>query len=617
MAEEQGKTGKGINTGKLATNMQKRLSRAQEKVLQKLGKADETRDTVFEEGVANFHKQMAEGTKLQKDLRAYLAAVKTMHDASKRLQDCLADMYEPEWFGKEEVDTIAEETDILWSDYHDKLVDNSMIAMDTYLAQFPDVKARIAKRDRKMTDYDSARHHFGSLQKGKKQDQAKIAKPMSLVEKAAPGWAQGILSAHQIAQTNLTRNQAEEELGRAQKVFEEINVDLQDELPQLWNSRVGFYVNTFQSMAGYQQRFHKDMGKLNQDLNDVMTKLDEQRLAKKAGKDWKPGPKKSEAGAANHSITPDAAPTTRPAPPGPAPVRPPPSPSPSLTPAPDTQQDIILFDGEALVPDANTTAPSQATTPSQPQAASWDSWEPEPEQAPAAEEPQQNDDKESQESKAGWEEDEPAANQGGWGDDGTGAAPSWDTEGTPQASQAGWDQDVTQTGHSQGGWGDNGAQVGEEAADAATDGQAGWGDAGAQAGWAEDAGAQAGWAEEPAADGQVGWADSGQTGWADSEQSTDTAVAAAALAATTAVTNGSSEVLPTGVIYKVKAMHDYAATDGDELEMKAGDVVLVLAWENPDEQDDGWLMGVKESHWLENKDLLAKGVFPENFTQKL
>ncbi|KAM9397063.1 myc box-dependent-interacting protein 1b isoform 5-T5 [Salvelinus alpinus] len=398
MAEEQGKTGKGINTGKLATNMQKRLSRAQEKVLQKLGKADETRDTAFEEGVANFNKQMAEGTKLQKDLRAYLAAVQTMHDASKRLQDCLADMYEPEWFGKEDVDTIAEETDILWSDYHDKLVDNSMIAMDTYLAQFPDIKARIAKRDRKMTDYDSARHHFGSLQKGKKQDQAKIAK-------------------------------AEEELGRAQKVFEEINVDLQDELPQLWNSRVGFYVNTFQSMAGYQQRFHKDMGKLNQDLNDVMTKLDEQRLA-------------NEAAAANHSVTPDAAP------------------------------------------------------------------KPEPEQPPAAEEPKQND-KESQEVKAGWEEDKPAANQGGWGDDETGAAPSWDTEGTPQASQAGWDQDVTQTGHSQGDWGDNRAQVGKEAADAATDGQAGW----------VDAGAQAGWAEEPTADGQVGWADSGQTGWADSEQS--------------------------------------------------------------------------------------------------
>uniref|UniRef100_A0AAZ3P9A2 Myc box-dependent-interacting protein 1 n=1 Tax=Oncorhynchus tshawytscha TaxID=74940 RepID=A0AAZ3P9A2_ONCTS len=567
MAEEQGKTGKGINTGKLATSMQKRLSRAQEKVLQKLGKADETRDTAFEEGVANFNKQMAEGTKLQKDLRAYLAAVKTMHDASKRLQDCLADMYEPEWFGKEEVDTIAEEmiekemdycmeeTDILWSDYHDKLVDNSMIAMDTYLAQFPDIKARIAKRDRKMTDYDSARHHFGSLQKGKKQDQAKIAKPMSLVEKAAPGWAQGILSAHQIAQTNLTRNQAEEELGRAQKVFEEINVDLQDELPQLWNSRVGFYVNTFQSMAGYQQRFHKDMGKLNQDLNDVMTKLDEQRLISLL----------SSLGLLSLILQ------------------------------------FLLLTHDPFMPcgflSSNRRSHSKFSVLPHPRAP-WPPLylpyclapfppQPEPEQPPAVEEPQQNDDKESQETKAGWEEDEPAANQGGWGSDETGAAPSWDTEGT-QASQACWDQDVTQTGHSQGGWGDNGAQVGEEAADAASDGQAGWGDAGAQAGWAE----------EPAADGQVGWAESGQTGWADSEQSVSTR-------GTRKYCRG------------VKAMHDYAATDGDELEMKAGDVVLVLAWENPDEQDDGWLMGVKESHWLENKDLLAKGVFPENFTQKL
>uniref|UniRef100_A0A8C7R2S3 Myc box-dependent-interacting protein 1 n=1 Tax=Oncorhynchus mykiss TaxID=8022 RepID=A0A8C7R2S3_ONCMY len=362
MAEEQGKPGKGINTGKLATSMQKRLSRAQEKVLQKLGKADETRDTAFEEGVANFNKQMAEGTKLQKDLRAYLAAVKTMHDASKRLQDCLADMYEPEWFGKEEVDTIAEETDILWSDYHDKLADNSMIAMDNYLAQFPDIKARIAKRDRKMTDYDSARHHFGSLQKGKKQDQAKIAK-------------------------------AEEELGRAQKVFEEINVDLQDELPQLWNSRVGFYVNTFQSMAGYQQRFHKDMGKLNQDLNDVMTKLDEQRLAK---------------------FTEE-----------------------------ENSSTLVFFN---ILPTMDLGCCGQYIL------------------------------------------------------------------------------------------------------------------------------------------NQV----------------------AISLC-----------VMSKKIIIQVKAMHDYAATDGDELEMKAGDVVLVLAWENPDEQDDGWLMGVKESHWLENKDLLAKGVFPENFTQKL
>lgn len=39
-------------------------------------------------------------------------------------------------------------------------------------------------------------------------------------------------------------------------------------------------------------------------------------------------------------------------------------------------------------------------------------------------------------------------------------------------------------------------------------------------------------------------------------------------------------------------------------------VLLVL-------QDDGWLLGVKESHWVQKKDISVKGVFPENFTQKV
>lgn len=356
-------TGKGVTAGKLAINVQKRLTRAQEKVLQKLGKADETRDAVFEEMVANFNKQMTEGTKLQKDLKAYLAAVKTMHDASRRLQDCLADMYEPEWFGKEEMDTLAEDTDTLWLDYHQNITDKSLITMDTYLAQFPDIKARIAKRDRKMVDFDSARHHFASLQKGKKKDEAKIAK-------------------------------AEEELGRAQKIFEELNVELQDELPALWDNRVGVYVNTFQSLAGHQEKFHREMGKLSQNLNDIMTKLDEQRQLKKGGT----AAAKTEDGAkseeANHSESASSAPKS-------------------------------------------------------------------------------------------------------------------------------------------------------------------------------------------------------------------------------AATNGSDDDLPPGFLYKVKAIHDYAATDGDELELKTGDVVLVLAFDNPDEQDDGWLLGVTEAHWVQKKDISGKGVFPENFTQKV
>uniref|UniRef100_A0A4W2FHX4 Bridging integrator 1 n=1 Tax=Bos indicus x Bos taurus TaxID=30522 RepID=A0A4W2FHX4_BOBOX len=267
---------KGVTAGKIASNVQKKLTRAQEKVLQKLGKADETKDEQFEQCVQNFNKQLTEGTRLQKDLRTYLASVKAMHEASKKLNECLQEVYEPDWPGRDEASKIAENNDLLWMDYHQKLVDQALLTMDTYLGQFPDIKSRIAKRGRKLVDYDSARHHYESLQTAKKKDEAKIAKPVSLLEKAAPQWCQGKLQAHLVAQTNLLRNQAEEELIKAQKVFEEMNVDLQEELPSLWNSRVGFYVNTFQSIAGLEENFHKEMSKLNQNLNDVLISLEKQ-----------------------------------------------------------------------------------------------------------------------------------------------------------------------------------------------------------------------------------------------------------------------------------------------------------------------------------------------------
>ncbi|KAM6945742.1 myc box-dependent-interacting protein 1b [Aplochiton taeniatus] len=574
--------GKGVTAGKLAINVQKKLTRAQEKVLQKLGKADETRDTAFEETLCNFNKQMVEGSKLQRDLKAYLAAVKIMHEASRKLQDCLADMYDPEWFGKEEVDSMVEDTDILWTDYTQKLVDNSIVTLDTYLAQFPDIKTRIAKRERKMVDFDSARHHFASVQKGKKKDEAKIAKPVALLEKAAPSWAQGLISAHQVAQTNLSWNQAEEELGRSQKVFEELNVELQDELPQLWDNRVGVYVITFQSLAGHQEKFHREMGKLSHNLNDIMTKLDEQRTASEG---------------ANHSVTPDSTPKLRP---GPPPSRPPPRPSLTPTPTQDLKRDSIINMFEEAKPEQTAVA---------------------------------QDLQEAPEDQGGWEDDGLAAPQAytqpSWGDargqqswDNAGGQPSWgDAGGQPSWDNAGGQPSWGDAG-GQPSWGDAGGQPswtdagGQPSWDNAG-GQPSWDNAGGQPSWGDDpATAQPGWVqEEEEKEGEGGWGaeggggQAGQAGWADSEPQWEQS---------NAVTNGSEEAdLPTGFLYKVKAMHDYAATDGDELEMKSGDVVLVVAIDNPDEQDDGWLMGMKESDWLEKKEMAAKGVFPENFTQKL
>ncbi|XP_033256025.1 myc box-dependent-interacting protein 1 isoform X9 [Orcinus orca] len=500
---------KGVTAGKIASNVQKKLTRAQEKVLQKLGKADETKDEQFEQCVQNFNKQLTEGTRLQKDLRTYLASVKAMHEASKKLNECLQEVYEPDWPGRDEANKIAENNDLLWVDYHQKLVDQALLTMDTYLGQFPDIKSRIAKRGRKLVDYDSARHHYESLQTAKKKDEAKIAKPVSLLEKAAPQWCQGKLQAHLVAQTNLLRNQAEEELVKAQKVFEEMNVDLQEELPSLWNSRVGFYVNTFQSIAGLEENFHKEMSKLNQNLNDVLVSLEKQH--------------------GSNTFTIKAQPSDNAPAKGNKSPSPPPDGSPAATPE-------IRVNHEPEPAAAATPGAALPKSPSQPT------------ESPAGSLPSS----------------EPSAAEGTF-------AVAWPSQtAEPGSAQPAEASEVTCGTHPAAG------------------------------------------AQEP-----------GETAASEAASSSLPALVvetfSAAVNGTVEGGSGAGRLdLPPGFMFKVQAQHDYTATDTDELQLKAGDVVLVIPFQNPEEQDEGWLMGVKESDWNLHKELeKCRGVFPENFTARV
>ncbi|XP_058404758.1 myc box-dependent-interacting protein 1 isoform X9 [Diceros bicornis minor] len=469
---------KGVTAGKIASNVQKKLTRAQEKVLQKLGKADETKDEQFEQCVQNFNKQLTEGTRLQKDLRTYLASVKAMHEASKKLNECLQEVYEPDWPGRDDANKIAENNDLLWMDFHQKLVDQALLTMDTYLGQFPDIKSRIAKRGRKLVDYDSARHHFESLQTAKKKDEVKIAK-------------------------------AEEELIKAQKVFEEMNVDLQEELPSLWNSRVGFYVNTFQSIAGLEENFHKEMSKLNQNLNDVLVSLEKQH--------------------GSNTFTVKAQPSDNAPAKGNKSPSPPPDGSPAATPE-------IRVNHE---PEPASVATPGAALPKSPS---------QPTENPAGSLPSR----------------EPSAAEGTFAV----AWPSPTAEPRPvQPSEA-----------------------------------------------TEVAGGT-----QPAAGAQ----EPGETAASEAASSSLPAVVVETFSATVngTVEGGSAAGrldLPPGFMFKVQAQHDYTATDTDELQLKAGDVVLVIPFQNPEEQDEGWLMGVKESDWNQHKELeKCRGVFPENFTERV
>ncbi|XP_072540505.1 bridging integrator 2b isoform X2 [Salminus brasiliensis] len=209
----------------------------------------ETKDEQFEQCSASLNKQQTDGTKLYKDVKAYYNAVKVMHETSKRLSQTLADVYESDWQGVEDLSTIMESEDLLWNDYEEKLSDQIIRTMENYTSQFPDVKERVAKRGRKLVDYDSARHHLEALQNAKKKDDAKIAK-------------------------------AEEEFNKSQSVFEDINKELREELPVLYQSRIGCYVTVFQNISNLRDVFYKEMSVLNHDLYNVMKKLETQHSTK-------------------------------------------------------------------------------------------------------------------------------------------------------------------------------------------------------------------------------------------------------------------------------------------------------------------------------------------------
>ncbi|XP_061689113.1 bridging integrator 2b [Syngnathoides biaculeatus] len=249
MAENKMGPNLQAGAGFLAKRVQKSLNRAQEKVLQKLGKTMETKDEHFEVCSQNLSKQQIDGSRLLKDVRAYYGAVKAVHETSKRLSQTLRDVYESDWDEVEELAIIIESEDLLWNDFEEKINDQIVRTMENYTSQFPEVKERVAKRGRKLVDYDSSRHHLEALQCAKKKDDAKIAK-------------------------------AEEEFNKAQNVFEEINHELREELPVLYESRIGCYVTVFQNLSNLRDVFYKEMSVLNRDLYNVMKKLENQHSGK-------------------------------------------------------------------------------------------------------------------------------------------------------------------------------------------------------------------------------------------------------------------------------------------------------------------------------------------------
>ncbi|XP_054500476.2 amphiphysin isoform X1 [Agelaius phoeniceus] len=676
-----------MKTGIFAKNVQKRLNRAQEKVLQKLGKADETKDEQFEEYVQNFKRQEAEGSRLQRELRAYLAAIKGMQDASKKLTESLHEVYEPDWYGREDVKMIGEKCDELWEDFHQKLVDGSLLTLDTYLGQFPDIKTRIAKRSRKLVDYDSARHHLEALQSSKRKDEGRITK-------------------------------AEEEFQKAQKVFEEFNTDLQEELPSLWSRRIGFYVNTFKNVSSLEAKFHKEIALLCHKLYEVMTKLGDQhadkaftiqgapsdsgplRFAKTPSPPEEVSPLPSPTAGPNHMLAPASPAPARPKSPTQLRKGPPVPPLPKLTPTKELQQENIinLFD-DNFVPEINVTTPSQNEVPEakkeeslldldfdpfKPEAVStgvghspmsqtlpWDLWTTSSELVQPAstiafngfaqdisaftvqsnenvEEPLKTEAEETPPGEPKVEETPAAAaavvekeavpaepaeqaveNVEAGDKETTGAAEkesevmpvgestavSEDSAAVAAGAATTEQEDVAEGDKPQGE--EKEADMSQEKVssipavviDPASNNE-GEGEHEVIMNESKDATTEMG--------AQVTDTSLSETSQSGNDQKPAEEIQAVLSQDQPVPAEDAASAMPPGFLYKVEVLHDFEAANSDELNLKRGDIVLVIPSETTADQEAGWLTGIKESEWLQYRDANSyKGLFPENFTRHL
>lgn len=64
------------------------------------------------------------------------------------------------------------------------------------------------------------------------------------------------------------------------------------------------------------------------------------------------------------------------------------------------------------------------------------------------------------------------------------------------------------------------------------------------------------------------------------------------------------------MLYRVQATYRYDKEDPDELSFEIGESINVIEYDDPEDQEEGWLMGHKEGTG-------EKGLFPANFTRPL
>ncbi|BFG04172.1 myc box-dependent-interacting protein 1 [Drosophila madeirensis] len=520
----------------LAKSVQKHAGRAKEKILQNLGKVDRTADEIFDDHLNNFNRQQTSANRLQKEFNNYIRCVRAAQTASKSLMDAVCEVYEPQWSGYDALQAQTGASESLWADFAHKLGDQVLIPLNTYTGQFPEMKKKVEKRNRKLIDYDGQRHSFQNLQANanKRKDDVKLTK-------------------------------GREQLEEARRTYEILNTELHDELPALYDSRILFLVTNLQTLFATEQVFHNETSKIYSELEAIVDKLatESQRGSNTLRKQTSNAIKTS------------------------SPVQSPVNKLNNASINSTNYQNQITTNGGSSLANSQPTPESPSPVPNLKQRNSSSS------PVPSSPTPADGVNGVTIQAVETSELSSPNAN--------TKITTTTQTTTVTTAAGEGAAEAVLPLQVNGNGSNNNNNQQSPASS------------ASAQAKEKEN--------ENISSNSGAGASVSGGGGKQPKELPTTTTNAEAAAEA--AANNGNSieehkqkkldantADLPAGTLYRVKATYGYVKEDVDELSFEIGDTIRVIEYDDPEDQEEGWLMGQKEG-------TSEKGLFPANFTRPI
>jgi len=231
-----------MTTASISKMVQKQAGRAKEKILQNFGKADKTTDEVYEQYEANFNRQQANASRLNREVANYIRCARAMAAASKALLETSQDIFEPDWAGADQVYAQAQNSDILWTDFVHKLQEATLGPLQHYNSQFPELRKKMDKRGRKLVDYDSMRHQVEALQKSNKRDEYKMAK-------------------------------CRDQLEHARVTYDALNKELYTTLPTVYDERVHRTATTLQNLYTAEAAHMREAVKISTEMQGIAENL--------------------------------------------------------------------------------------------------------------------------------------------------------------------------------------------------------------------------------------------------------------------------------------------------------------------------------------------------------